>query len=156
MIKSLRLEMKSLKGSESRILNELGYMHRMLLRILLPILMPILMIVLCLLSSLDALADPAVRAAVIYDRPSKFDQSFSQAVYVNGVVKLRQDGLRVKEFEPARATQIEQAMIKLARRGYQPIIGQIPEPMACLVEFASFPGWPVWWLNLCAGRLPAG
>jgi len=66
---------------------------------------------------------PPVRVAVIYDGATKFDQSFSQAVYVNGVLKLRQQGVLVKEFEPARAAQIEQAVIKLARRGYQPIIG---------------------------------
>lgn len=83
----------------------------------------ILLLCLCLLPCRAVIAQPDVRPAVIYDRASKFDQSFSQAVYSNGVLKLRQDGLRVKEFEPARAAQIEQAMLKLARRGYQPIIG---------------------------------
>lgn len=70
------------------------------------------------------MAEPLpVRVAVIYDGASKFDQSFSQAVYVNGVLKLRAAGIAVKEFEPARSAQIEQAVIKLAQRGYQPIIG---------------------------------
>ena len=31
-----------------------------------------------------------VRAAVVYDRPNKFDHSFNQAVYENGVVPLRE------------------------------------------------------------------
>lgn len=64
-----------------------------------------------------------VEVAVIYDSANKFDQSFSQAVYTNGVLRLRQAGISVKEFEPAREAQIEQAVIKLAQRGYQPIIG---------------------------------
>ena len=67
--------------------------------------------------------EPAIRPAVIYDRPSKFDQSFSQAAYINGVLKLRKDGIDVREFEPARGAQIEQAILKLARRGAQPIVG---------------------------------
>jgi basic membrane protein A and related proteins len=83
----------------------------------------LLLLLLCLLFSWYAMAGPDVRPAVIYDRPSKFDQSFSQAVFTNGVLALRQEGFKVKEFEPARGAQIEQAMIKLARRGYQPIIG---------------------------------
>ncbi len=76
-----------------------------------------------LMMSVGAPCMAQFKAAIIYDRPSKFDQSFSQAVHTNGVLKLRLQGIEVKEFEPARGAQIEQAMMKLAARGYQPIIG---------------------------------
>jgi len=63
------------------------------------------------------------RVAVVYDRPNKFDHSFNQAVYENGVVPLLAQGIEVKEFEPVNIAQTEQGVFKLARRGYQPIIG---------------------------------
>ncbi|NRA62394.1 MAG: BMP family ABC transporter substrate-binding protein, partial [Psychrobium sp.] len=63
------------------------------------------------------------RAAVVYDRPSKFDHSFNQAVFVNGVQALRAKGLEVKEFEPVNGAQTQLGVMKLARRGYSPIIG---------------------------------
>lgn len=65
----------------------------------------------------------STRIAVVYDRPNKFDHSFNQAVYENGVVPLLAQGIQVKEFEPANPAQTEQGILKLARRGYQPIIG---------------------------------
>lgn len=83
----------------------------------------ILLLLIGLLGCFSIEAESGVGPAVIYDGSSKFDQSFNQAVYVNGVSKLREEGIRVKEFEPARSAQIEQAVIKLVRRGYQPIIG---------------------------------
>lgn len=67
-------------------------------------------------------AEP-VRVAVVYDRPNKFDHSFNQAVYENGVLTLRKQGVEVKEFEPANPAQTEQGILKLARRCYQPIVG---------------------------------
>jgi len=63
------------------------------------------------------------RAAVVYDRPNKFDHSFNQAVYENGVLPLRAQGVEVKEFAPVNAAQTEQGILKLAARGYQPIVG---------------------------------
>ena len=62
-------------------------------------------------------------AAVVYDRSSKFDHSFNQAVFENGVVKLRALGYTIKEVEPASSIQSELGVMKLARRGYNPIIG---------------------------------
>lgn len=73
-------------------------------------------------ASVDAVAQP-MRAAVVYDRPNKFDHSFNQSVYEEGVVLLRGAGIAVKEFEPVNNAQTEQSIMKLARRGYQPIIG---------------------------------
>jgi len=63
------------------------------------------------------------RVAVVYDRPNKFDHSFNQAVYENGVLPLRAQGIEVKEFEPANIAQTQQGIMKLARRGFSPIIG---------------------------------
>ncbi|PKF58558.1 BMP family ABC transporter substrate-binding protein [Alteromonadales bacterium alter-6D02] len=63
------------------------------------------------------------KAAVVYDRPSKFDHSFNQAVFDNGVIKLKVHGVEVKEFEPANSVQIEKGILKLAARGYNPIVG---------------------------------
>lgn len=65
----------------------------------------------------------STRIAVVYDRPNKFDHSFNQAVFENGVVPLLAQGVEVKEFEPANPAQTEQGILKLARRGYEPIIG---------------------------------
>jgi len=76
----------------------------------------------------NAVAAPTItslktRVAVVYDRPNKFDHSFNQAVFDNGVRPLRELGIEVKEFAPANTAQIEQGILRLARRGYQPIIG---------------------------------
>jgi len=62
-------------------------------------------------------------AAVIYDRSSKFDHSFNQAVFENGVIELRKLGYLIKEVEPASQVQAQLGVMKLARRGYNPIIG---------------------------------
>lgn len=61
--------------------------------------------------------------AVIYDTAGKFDKSFSEAVYRNGVQKYLHDkNITVKEFEPQNEAQIEQGLRRLASRGYSPIV----------------------------------
>lgn len=69
------------------------------------------------------LAQGPMGAAVVYDRSSKFDHSFNQAVFENGVVKLRELGYKIKEVEPANNVQTQLGVMKLARRGYNPVIG---------------------------------
>ena len=77
-----------------------------------------------ILLAVDCLAKSAsTSAAVVYDRASKFDHSFNQAVYENGVMKLRDIGYSIKEVEPANHVQTQLGVMKLARRGYNPIIG---------------------------------
>jgi len=80
-------------------------------------------------------------AAVIYDRSSKFDHSFNQAVFENGVVRLKKLGYTIKEVEPASRVQAQLGVMKLARRGYNPIIG-IGYSVSPAIESAAiaFPG----------------
>ncbi|MGI3027352.1 BMP family ABC transporter substrate-binding protein, partial [Vibrio cholerae] len=40
------------------------------------------------------------KPAVIYDTAGKFDKSFNEAVYQNGVKVMEAEGLEVREFEP--------------------------------------------------------
>lgn len=61
--------------------------------------------------------------AVIYDTTGKFDKSFNEAVFRNGVERFMADtGVRVREFEPQNEEQREQGLRNLARRGQSPII----------------------------------
>ncbi len=63
------------------------------------------------------------KPAVAYDSSGKFDKSFSQAVYQNGVLKYKeQSGKQVREFVPANDAQREQGLERLARRGFSPIV----------------------------------
>ena len=64
-----------------------------------------------------------IGAAVVYDRSSKYDHSFNQAAFENGVSPLRERGFVIKEVEPANHVQTQLGVMKLARRGYNPIIG---------------------------------
>ncbi len=63
------------------------------------------------------------KPAVAYDSSGKFDKSFSQAVYQNGVIKFtEQTKIDVREFVPANDAQREQGLERLARRGFSPIV----------------------------------
>lgn len=61
--------------------------------------------------------------AVIYDTAGKFDKSFSEAVFHNGVELYKKDkGIVVREFEPQNEAQREQGLRRLASRGFSPIV----------------------------------
>lgn len=61
--------------------------------------------------------------AVIYDTAGKFDKSFSEAVFRDGVEAYKkQKSITVKEFEPQNEAQREQGLRRLASRGYSPIV----------------------------------
>ena len=64
----------------------------------------------------------AVKPAVIYDTTGKFDKSFNEAVYQNGVKPMNAEGHKVREFEPQNEAQREQGLRKLASRGFSPIV----------------------------------
>ena len=64
-----------------------------------------------------------IGAAVVYDRSSKYDHSFNQAAFENGVSPLQERGFIIKEVEPANHVQAQLGVMKLARRGFNPIIG---------------------------------
>ena len=73
------------------------------------------------LSALSAHA--ASEPAVVYDSAGKFDKSFNEAVFRNGVEIYKKDkGIAVKEFEPQNEAQREQGLRRLASRGYGPIV----------------------------------
>ncbi len=64
----------------------------------------------------------ASKPAVIYDTAGKFDKSFNEAVYQNGVKVMEAKGLKVREFEPQNEAQREQGLRRLASRGFSPIV----------------------------------
>ncbi|SIQ97405.1 nucleoside-binding protein [Aeromonas sp. RU39B] len=68
-------------------------------------------------------AQAATEPAVIYDTAGKFDKSFNEAVFRNGVELYNKDkGVKVKEFEPQNEAQREQGLRRLASRGNSPIV----------------------------------
>jgi len=63
------------------------------------------------------------KPAVAYDSAGKFDKSFSQAVYQNGVTKfMEQSDIEIREYVPANDAQREQGLERLARKGFSPIL----------------------------------
>ncbi|GIU32340.1 BMP family protein [Shewanella sp. MBTL60-007] len=63
------------------------------------------------------------KPAVAFDTTGKFDKSFNQAVYQNGVLKFNESSdVEVREFVPSNDAQREQGLERLARRGFSPIV----------------------------------
>ena len=62
--------------------------------------------------------------AVIYDTAGKFDKSFNEAVFRNGVEEFNADheDVTVSEFEPQNEEQREQGLRRLASNGNSPIV----------------------------------
>ncbi|MFG1495616.1 BMP family ABC transporter substrate-binding protein [Saccharospirillum sp. HFRX-1] len=62
--------------------------------------------------------------AVIYDTAGKFDKSFNEAVFRNGVEEFNADheDVTVAEFEPQNEEQREQGLRRLASNGNSPIV----------------------------------
>ncbi|WP_207621579.1 BMP family lipoprotein [Vibrio ziniensis] len=73
------------------------------------------------------------KPAVIYDTAGKFDKSFNEAVYQNGVKVMAAEGTEVREFEPQNEAQREQGLRRLASRGFSPIVA-VGFNMASAVE----------------------
>ena len=72
--------------------------------------------------SLSAMAAD-VAPAVVYSDAGKFDKSFSEAVWNNGVKRFMDEtGIEVKEAEPTNLAQVEQYLKRLAKRGHSPIV----------------------------------
>ncbi len=72
------------------------------------------------ISSFQVLAQ--AKPAVIYDTAGKFDKSFNEAVYQNGVKPMEAEGIKIREFEPQNEAQREQGLRRLASRGFTPIV----------------------------------
>ncbi|MFI3246690.1 MAG: BMP family ABC transporter substrate-binding protein [Ferrimonas sp.] len=63
------------------------------------------------------------KPAVAYDTAGKFDKSFNQAVFDDGVTAFtKATGIQFREYTPSNDTQREQGLEQLARRGFSPII----------------------------------
>ena len=69
-----------------------------------------------------SIAQADIRPAVVYDAAGKNDKSFNEAVF-NGITRFMTDtGIAVTELEPTNEAQMEQSLMKLAQRGYSPIV----------------------------------
>src|SRR5476651_2742023 len=69
-----------------------------------------------------AVAQTAIKPAVIYSTGGKFDKSFNEGVSM-GVEKFKKETkIAVADFEPSNETQYEQALRRFAQRGQDPVI----------------------------------
>ena len=69
-----------------------------------------------------AMAQTAIKPAIVYSTGGKFDKSFNEGVS-HGAEKFKKEtGIAVAEFEPTNETQFEQALRRFAQRGQDPII----------------------------------
>lgn len=63
------------------------------------------------------------KPAVVFDLGGKFDKSFNEGVY-NGLEKFKKDtGISYRGFEVTNATQREQAIKRMAKKGSDPVLG---------------------------------
>jgi basic membrane protein A len=61
--------------------------------------------------------------AVVFDMGGRFDKSFNEGVY-NGLEKFKKEtGVEYRSFEITNATQREQAIRKMAKKGSNPVLG---------------------------------
>jgi basic membrane protein A and related proteins len=74
--------------------------------------------------ALSTLAAPALAAtpAVIYDMGGKFDKSFNQAAFDGAERWKKETGKAYQEFEITNPAQREQAKVRMAERGANPIV----------------------------------
>jgi basic membrane protein A and related proteins len=74
------------------------------------------------LSHVAAVAQTAIKPAIVYDKGGKFDKSFNEGVF-GGAEKFKAEtGVDFRDFEPTNDAQIEQALRRFARDGHSPII----------------------------------
>lgn len=62
------------------------------------------------------------KPSVIFDMGGKFDKSFNQAAYTGAEAFKTETGIRYGEFEITNEAQREQAMLRMAQRGFSPIV----------------------------------
>ncbi|PZN99097.1 MAG: BMP family ABC transporter substrate-binding protein [Hyphomicrobiales bacterium] len=74
------------------------------------------------LSAVAALAQTAIKPAVVYDKGGKFDKSFNEGVFAGAEKFKAETGVEFRDFEPTNDAQIEQALRRFARDGHSPII----------------------------------
>ncbi|PVZ69701.1 BMP family lipoprotein [Pelagibaculum spongiae] len=64
----------------------------------------------------------AYKPSVIFDMGGKFDKSFNQAAYAGAEEFKKATGISYGEFEITNEAQREQAMLRMAQRGFSPIV----------------------------------
>jgi basic membrane protein A len=69
-----------------------------------------------------AMAQTAIKPAIVYDKGGKFDKSFNEGVFAGAEKFRRETGVEFRDFEPQTDAQIEQALRRFARDGHSPII----------------------------------
>ncbi|WP_332680970.1 BMP family lipoprotein [Bosea sp. (in: a-proteobacteria)] len=74
------------------------------------------------LSAFAAMAQTAIKPAVVYDKGGKFDKSFNEGVFAGAEKFKAETGVEFRDFEPTNDAQIEQALRRFARDGHSPII----------------------------------
>jgi basic membrane protein A and related proteins len=74
------------------------------------------------LSASAALAQTAIKPAIVYDKGGKFDKSFNEGVFGGAEKFKKETGVDFRDFEPQNDAQIEQALRRFARDGNSPII----------------------------------
>ncbi|CAN7679455.1 BMP family lipoprotein [Bosea sp. LjRoot237] len=74
------------------------------------------------LSAMAAMAQTAIKPAIVYDKGGKFDKSFNEGVFVGAEKFKTETGVEFRDFEPTNDAQIEQALRRFARDGHSPII----------------------------------
>jgi len=74
------------------------------------------------LSAMAAIAQTAIKPAIVYDKGGKFDKSFNEGVFAGAEKFKAETGVEFRDFEPTNDAQIEQALRRFARDGHSPII----------------------------------
>jgi basic membrane protein A len=74
------------------------------------------------LSAMAAMAQTAIKPAIVYDKGGKFDKSFNEGVFAGAEKFKAETGVEFRDFEPTNDAQIEQALRRFARDGHSPII----------------------------------
>ncbi len=69
-----------------------------------------------------AVAQTAVKPAIVFSTGGKFDKSFNEGVSMGAEKFKKESGIAVTEFEPTNETQFEQALRRFAQRGQDPIV----------------------------------
>ncbi|KQU54688.1 hypothetical protein ASG72_03450 [Bosea sp. Leaf344] len=73
-------------------------------------------------SAMAAMAQTALKPAIVYDKGGKFDKSFNEGVFAGAEKFKAETGVEFRDFEPNNDAQIEQALRRFARDGHSPII----------------------------------
>jgi len=66
--------------------------------------------------------ETAVKPAIVYHLGGKFDKSFNEGVYLGAERFKKETGIDFRDFEPQSDAQLEQALRRFAREGFNPIV----------------------------------